>query len=268
MAYAFGQLQYKMSDRMKSYPLFSRMISKFLGTTNVGQFARSRSFNRLLQEAELKEGDKVLDLGCGQGEYLFKLASGNSKVGFTGLDIEPVRINKIARIAENYGFRNVDSFCGKIEDLGEEETFDLIYSIDVFEHILEDEMPFTPAVSRLNKGGKLIVKMPSKEQLTILPQTLYKEHQEWLKEEHIGQVYELNDLTRRMEKEGLEIQYAAYGDGYISRLAWEIAYLSKKVGPLVQLVCLPFLKGMVVIDQLIHSNSMKGNTIQVIGVKK
>jgi SAM-dependent methyltransferase len=146
------------------------------------------------------------------------------------------------------------------------QGFDLIYSVDVFEHIPEAHMPFEAAFDRLRPGGFLLVKMPAKDQLTIFPERFFQAHQQWLEEEHVGQVYELTDLERRMRKAGFEIELAYYEDGYWARLAWEINYLARKVTPLLQLVSLPFTKWLVRLDGGKKSKP-SGNTIQVIGRK-
>ncbi|MEZ4985393.1 MAG: methyltransferase domain-containing protein, partial [Saprospiraceae bacterium] len=145
-------------------------------------------------------------------------------------------------------------------------TFDLIYSVDVFEHIRPEEMPFEQAREKIKTGGYLLVKMPSRHQLTILPEDWFEDHHHWLEDEHIGQVYELEDLAARMREAGFEVIYAAYADGWWSRLGWELGYLSSKAGKISQLLCLPFAKGMVWIDRLLGSRR-RGNTIQVIGKK-
>jgi len=69
-----------------------------------------------------------------------------------------------------------------------------------------------------------------------------------------------------MEKEGFEVIFSEYADGWWSRMGWELGYLSHKAGPVLQLICLPFAKLMVKFDRLVHSKK-SGNTIQVIGKK-
>ena len=128
-------------------------------------------------------------------------------------------------------------------------------------------MPFVQAYEKLRPGGYLLVKIPNRDQLTILPEQWFEEHHDWLEDEHIGQIYDLEGLRQRMEKEGFDIIYEAYGDGWWSRLGWELGYLSHKAGPVLQLVCLPLAKLLVRVDFLFnHRNG--GNTIQVIGRKK
>jgi hypothetical protein len=74
-------------------------------------------------------------------------------------------------------------------------------------------------------------------------------------------------LKARFESENFEIVHASYSDGYLSRLAWEIAYLGKKLGVFTQLITLPIAKGLIHLDRLVHRPTW-GNAIQVIGRKR
>ena len=110
------------------------------------------------------------------------------------------------------------------------------------------------------------MKMPSKIQKTVLPERWFSKHDQWLEDEHIGQVYTLEDLKRRMVYEGFHIEQAFYTDGKVSRLSWELGYLSRKLGVVAQLILLPFLKGLILFDRLVFDDQ-SGNSIQIVGRK-
>lgn len=129
-------------------------------------------------------------------------------------------------------------------------------------------MPFKAAYSKLKKGGYLMVKMPHITQTSIFPKKWFASHEEWLKHEHPGQVYSLNDLKNRFEAEGFNVILEQQTDGKLSRLAWETAYLMKKAGAIFQLISLPICKALVLADIIITGgNTKKGNAITVIGQK-
>jgi 2-polyprenyl-3-methyl-5-hydroxy-6-metoxy-1,4-benzoquinol methylase len=262
----FGKSQTFSSISMARFPRLGQWIYGLFGYTNIGNWARSRVLIKILNQINLAEMKHILDLGCGRGEFATMIAEGLPQAQVTALDIRLHTVARLNRVIKHMKLKNVTTFLGQLEQIPPMRKFDFIYSVDVFEHILEEEMPFAAAYERLKPGGYLLVKMPSKHQSTILPAVWFKEHEDWLKEEHIGQVYELNDLKNRFESEGFELVYSAYADGLWSRLAWEIAYLAKKVGKVTQLLSLPFCKALVMIDQK-FSLKQRGNTIQVIGRK-
>lgn len=266
MSLHFANYQYLMSDKVRHYPRLGKLLSNVFGTTNIGQYARADIFKKIIKKLPLHKFEKVLDLGCGQGEYSFMLAGAIPDLNIVALDLEPQRIKKIQTIAKIKGMSNLRTHSGKAETLKEENSFDLIYSVDVFEHIEEEQMPFREAFDLLKSGGYLIVKMPSKIQNTVLPERFFVDHKKWLKDEHIGQLYMLEDLKKRMLKEGFEVIYSNDSDGLISRLSWELSYLLKKQHALLNLIFLPLLKLMVKLDRIINIGS-HGNAIQVIGQK-
>ncbi len=266
MGVTFGSHQAITSQRMSSRPGLAKLISYFFGYTNVGNYARSLVFRKIMKRMPLAEMEDVLDLGCGFGEYAVMMAKALPHARVTGLELHRRKINLLEKITCQEGLTNLSSHLGLIETLPAGKQFDLIYSVDVFEHILEPDMPFSQAFGRLKPGGRLLVKMPSREQHIIAPESWFGNHKAWLEEEHIGQIYELEDLVNRFKREGFEIEYAVYSDGWFSRLGWELSYFGKKLGPVVQLAVLPLSKLFVRIDNL-RSGRKRGNSIQVIGRK-
>ncbi|MFY0594622.1 SAM-dependent methyltransferase [Roseivirga sp.] len=265
MELTFGQGQVFTSERLNKYPILASIFRKTFGYSNVGNYARFTIFKKLVKGIELPETGNFLDLGTGYGEYALSLASALPKAKIHALDIDQSRINAVQSAIESLTVENIKTHRIKIEytDL---EMLDFIFTIDVFEHIAPEEMPFSECYKKLKPGGYFLVKIPSKIQRTIFPERLFEEHHEWLEDEHIGQVYELEGLSQRFKDEGFNVIHASYSDGWLSRLGWETAYLGKKIGILGQLITLPLAKIMIHLDRIIHHNKW-GNAIQVIGQK-
>lgn len=264
--YAFGKTQVLTSRRMQKRAWLAKYIYRIFGYTSLGNYARAQVFIRLLRRLPVERFSNILDLGCGLGEYSFMLAEALPESRLTAIDILPERVAEVRKAKASTGAHNLEVFQNRIEELPADRQFDFIFSVDVFEHISENEMPFKEAYRRLRPGGFLLVKMPSKKQQTFLPESWFEEHQAWLEHEHVGQVYELDDLEERFRQEGFRIEYAAYADGSLSRIAWEISWLAKKGGAIPHLLLLPLCKALVWVDNL-QENHPKGNTIQVIGKK-
>lgn len=262
----FGREQVHTSQRMRKHPRLARLFQRVFGYTNLGNYARFGIFKKMMAQIELPENAKILDLGAGYGEYSFSLAQALPAIQVHALDINKKRVERLNSAMKASKIQNIQTHHAFLHEL-EEKEFDFIYSVDVFEHILPEEMPFRAAHERLKSGGLLLVKMPNIRQLTILPEGWFEAHQEWLEDEHIGQVYDLEGLKNRYEQEGFEVLLAFYSDGWWSRLAWELAYLGKKAGLVTQLLTLLVAKLLIQIDRLIHKNH-SGNAIQVIGKKK
>lgn len=262
----FGRYQAYASNKLRRIPGLRFIIKNVLGYTNIGGWIRSRVFIRMLRDLPLRQFRRIMDLGCGQGEYVMMLAESLPQSHIVALDIAETEIKAVKRGNEKAQFKNIEPFLGTVEQYDNSTPFDFIFSIDVFEHQSEDSMPFDECYHRLRAGGYLLVKMPARENISILPKRWFASHVDWVQRAHPGQVFELPDLVARMEQAGFEIQKAFYRDGFFSRLAWEIGFLTKKWSSLTQLIFLPVIKVLAMCDGLLPASKYK-NTIQVIGRK-
>lgn len=265
MQLTFGQAQCYTSDRMNSNVALAKAFKAVFGYTNVGNYARFTIFKKLIQHIPLPEKAEILDLGTGYGEYAISIGEALPNAIVHALDIDKSRIETLDRALAQAGIKNVRTHDKAIENTMLRDL-DFVFSVDVFEHIPVEEMPFKSVYERLKPGGHFLVKIPNVTQKTIFPESLFEEHQEWLEEEHVGQVYDLEALKARFASENFEIVHASYSDGYLSRFAWELAYLGKKAGTITQVITLPIAKGLIHMDRWFHRGTW-GNAIQVIGRK-
>jgi SAM-dependent methyltransferase len=267
MSIAFGRLQYLSSDRMRKFPFLGQIFHKVFGYTNVGNYARSRVFMRILEQLSFENWTKILDLGCGYGEYSVLMADLVPNAQITALDIDAERCTNVQTMLKKANMDDrIHVINQNIETTSAWPQYDFVFSVDVFEHIPEAEMPFAGVFERLRPGGYFLVKIPNKIQRTIFPERWFEEHQHWLEEEHVGQVYDLAGLKGRFEREGFEVITAEATDGLVSRLAWELAWLGKKGGVLLQLPSMLLAKLLIALDPLFKKPG-RGNAIHVIGRK-
>jgi SAM-dependent methyltransferase len=263
----YGDNQYLLSERMQAFPSLGKLLNRTMGYTNIGNYARAQVFSRHINKIDLSKVTQVLDLGCGYGENAIMMSKALTGKDVFALDIDQRALSRIRLAKNKLNLGNLTVHEGKIDTLTVNDL-DLIYSVDVFEHIPEKEMPFAEAFKKLKTGGHLLVKIPNKVQRTFFSPKHFEEHNKWVDHEHPGQVYFLKDLEERFRKEGFKVVYACQSDGMLARMAWEIAYFMKKGGAITQLLALPFCKLLVKTDLLTHPNgSINGNAITVIGQK-
>lgn len=263
----YGASQYLLSEKMQRFPSLGKFLNKTFGYTNIGNYARAKVFAKHINKVNLANMNNILDLGCGYGENALMMSQALPNKNIYALDIDKRALSRVRMAKDKLQANNLTIHEGKIDSLPVDEL-DLIYSVDVFEHIHEHQMPFADALKKLRKGGYLLIKIPNKVQRTFFDEKHFAEHNVWVDHEHPGQVYFLKDLEARFWSEGFKVVFAEQTDGMLARMAWEIAYFTKKGGSVLQLLSLPLCKLLVNLDFLTHPRgSSQGNAITVIGQK-
>lgn len=109
--------------------------------------------------AELKEGDTVLDLGCGGGFDCFLAAKKVGKTGkVIGVDMTPEMISKARHNAQKAGSKNVEFRLGEIEYLPiADNSVDVIISNCVINLSTNKQQVFSEAWRVLKNYGRIAI---------------------------------------------------------------------------------------------------------------
>ena len=111
--------------------------------------------NYLFQLFELSQGMKMLEPGCGRGEFLSNFQS-------LGLDVYGIDVSPEAKeYSNNFPIDICDIENSKIPF--EDNYFDVIYSKSFIEHLYHPENYLVEAMRVLKPGGKLITLVPDWE---------------------------------------------------------------------------------------------------------
>jgi ubiquinone/menaquinone biosynthesis C-methylase UbiE len=108
---------------------------------------------RLLTFVELSEQPNVLDLGCGTGRLLNRLATKFTHLKGTGLDLSPVMIKQARRTNQNRP--KLIFIQGNVEALPfAKEQFEAVFNTISFLHYPNPEKVLSEVYQVLKKGGK------------------------------------------------------------------------------------------------------------------
>lgn len=133
-------------DREKIISFFDGCAEKWDSET----IRNERVINTILDNSEVKENTRVLDVACGTGVLFSDYIKRGAVV--TGVDISP----EMVKIAKK-NFPEVEVICEDVENLNFSEEFDVVMVYNAFPHFPHPERVIEKLATFLRKGGRLSV---------------------------------------------------------------------------------------------------------------
>jgi len=112
---------------------------------------------KTLERAELKNGDKVLDLGCGWGSLTRYIAEHYPDCEITALSNSQLQQDMIRQECERLGYDKVTCIKADINQWQPDSKYDVIISIEMFEHVRNYAKLLKTLSSALTKEGRLFI---------------------------------------------------------------------------------------------------------------
>lgn len=109
------------------------------------------------QRAELKDGQRVLELGCGWGSLSLFMASKYPTSNFTVVSNSKTQKQYIDEQIAKRGLINLEVITCDINHFSIDKKFDRVVSVEMFEHLRNYEKLFSFISSVLYEDGKLFV---------------------------------------------------------------------------------------------------------------
>ncbi|MCQ2607913.1 MAG: class I SAM-dependent methyltransferase [Bacteroidales bacterium] len=159
----------------------------------------------------------IIDAGCGFGQYSYYLARQNAAWNVLGIDVKQEQVADCNSFAKQIGFENRLSFAeGDLTTFVAEKPADMILSVDVMEHILDDVQVFKNFAASLQTNGLLLISTPS----NLGGSDVHEEDGESFIGEHVRDGYSIEDITAKLQMAGFTNIEAAYSYGTAGHISW------------------------------------------------
>ena len=178
-------------------------------------------------KSEGRKGSAILDAGSGFGQYDYYLSKLDSSWNILGVDVKQEQIddcnqffNKIGKASQvHYEFADLTKFEKK-------DAFDLILSVDVMEHILEDVEVFKGFYRALKKDGMVLISTPSDQGGSDAHHDHDHDHEEGVDgfiDEHVRDGYGIDEITQKINTAGFTKVECRYSYGCPGKISWKLS---------------------------------------------
>ncbi len=167
------------------------------------------------------KGDVViLDAGCGFGQYTWRMSRMNREWRIKAVDIDGEHIADCKSFFDKAGLSDRITFrVTDLTQLTDNKCYDLILSVDVMEHIVEDKLVFENFFNALKDDGVLIISTPSDKGGS----DVHSEHDNSFIGEHVRDGYSKNDITEKLIQAGFGNIDVTYTYGTPGNISWKLS---------------------------------------------
>lgn len=143
--------QYVLGENLKYSACYWDENTEFLGQ------AEQNMLDLYLNNAEIEDGQEILELGCGWGSLTLRLATRFPACTITAVSNSTSQREHIERQVKLRGIDNVSVITCDVNELSIDKRFDRVVSVEMFEHVRNYETLFNRISNWLKPGGKLFV---------------------------------------------------------------------------------------------------------------
>lgn len=162
----------------------------------------------------------IADAGSGFGQYVFYLSKKFSDTRITGLDIKQEQVDDCNSFFSSIGQHDKVSFeYADLTTLEVSETYDLILSVDVMEHIEDDRTVFKRFYTGLKPGGVLLISTPSDQGGS----DVHHEHEDSFIDEHVRDGYGVDEIDEKLREAGFSDIHVRYSYGKPGKISWKLS---------------------------------------------
>jgi SAM-dependent methyltransferase len=243
------------------YPQTYYAYQNFLKKDSIAKTIAKTFFVRVsTKDPHFEKVGKMLDVGCGSGEFIYKMRE-------KGWQVNGVEINaNAARVGVEAG--KLDIFSGELQEANYvNESFDYIRLNHSFEHVVKADLLLQEAHRILKNDGKMLIGVPNKQSFNA---NFFKRYWWYLGAPVHTFNYTPKSLTLLLQNNGFRVEKINYNSDYSGILGSIQIYFNRNSGKVSTKGALyknPFLK--IIFHKIAKFLDLlkKGDAIEVIATK-
>jgi len=169
---------------------------------------------------QLPQNANVLDAGSGFGQYSYFLATRSKYWKLKGVDVKTEQIEDCTNFFTKIGLGSRVVFEeADLTKFSEPGTYNLILSVDVMEHILDDVTVFKNFYASMSTGGVLIISTPSDQGGS----DVHDDHDSSFIGEHVRDGYNISEIKEKLASAGFSKIDARFSYGCPGKISWRLS---------------------------------------------
>lgn len=213
----YDPIKRSLGDVFNKKPLLRKLFYRLLDLLLLRTWHIKKEIN---DWAQGKGNDvRVLDAGSGFGQYVYFLSRKNKSWKILGVDVKEEQIEDCNNFFQSIKKESVKFQLGDLTKYKDPEKFDLVLSVDVMEHILEDVEVFKNLNASLKPGGMLLISTPSDQGGSDVHD---HDHESFI-DEHVRDGYNITEIQDKLKTAGFSITEARYNYGAPGKISWKIS---------------------------------------------
>ncbi len=162
----------------------------------------------------------VLDAGSGFGQYSWRMSRMNKLWKIRGIDINSDHTADCRKFFSKAGLENrVEFLTGDLTQLSDTASYNLIISVDVMEHIEDDNLVFRNFNKALMRNGLLLISTPSDKGGS----DVHDDTESSFIDEHVRDGYGISEITDKLTRAGFTNIQALYTYGNPGSISWRLS---------------------------------------------
>ena len=161
----------------------------------------------------------ILDAGAGFGQYTYWLHSKSNQYNILSVDVKDEQVADCNQFFNAIGAEHVKFIVGDLTQFHQDNSFDLVLSVDVMEHILEDVQVFKNFHRSMKTGAMLLISTPSDQGGS----DVHGEGETSFIEEHVRDGYNIKEIEDKLRSAGFSKVDARYSYGSPGKISWRLS---------------------------------------------